>query len=78
MRTAPRAAAWAAWAAWICNCAVAGGLRARNLGLQSKKAGFGPLFFALNSGCELDSGDQEIERGDDCRSVGRGIANHGA
>ena len=37
MRMAPRAAAWVAWAVWTCNTLQPG--------MQSKRAGFGPLFF---------------------------------
>ena len=39
------AAAWVAWAAWICNIDLRAGSTARSLGLQSNRAGFGPLFF---------------------------------
>jgi hypothetical protein len=42
MRMAPRAAAWVAWAVWTCNTPQPG--------MQSKRAGFGPLFFCLHYG----------------------------
>jgi hypothetical protein len=40
MRMAPRAAAWVAWAVWTCNTPQPG--------MQSKRAGFGPLFFFVS------------------------------